>query len=77
MTTADGAEWPYAQDQQGIWHRRPADDGWSIEPEEYSCRTVCGKGIVSAHVSQSHPLGPGNYSYTEADVCRVCEAATP
>lgn len=72
-TAPDGTEYPYAQDHEGIWHRRPAGDRWSTELDEYSCSTVCGKQIVSAHVSPGHPLGDGNYSYTEDDVCMACE----
>jgi hypothetical protein len=75
-TGADGTEYPYARGDDGLWHRRPADDTWSTEPNEYSCSTVCGKQIISANVSASHPLAEGNYSYTEADVCRECEGVT-
>lgn len=71
--SADGTEFPYAQDHEAVWHRRPADDTWSVVPEEHSCSTICGKQIVSAHVSPSHPLSVGNYSYTENDVCPECD----
>lgn len=77
ITRADGTEYPYAQDHEAVWHRRPADDEWSIDPNEHSCSTICGKQIVSAHISPSHPLGPGNYSYTAADVCPACDQLDP
>ncbi len=55
----DSATFPYAQDLDGVWHKRPEGDEWrggSIAgyggPQ---CRTRCGREIHSVHVSDSEP----------------------
>lgn len=55
----DAAQYPYAQDLDGAWHRRPEGDGWhapdTAEDLQPQCATLCGQEIHSVHVSEYVP----------------------
>lgn len=51
---ADGTEYPFAGDLDGVWHRRPANDTWTRDADT-QCSTVCGAAIPSVNVSTFHP----------------------
>jgi hypothetical protein len=52
---ADGAAYPWAQDLDGVWHKRPADDTWNPDFAGTQCRTLCGRAIASVRASQFNP----------------------
>jgi hypothetical protein len=52
----DGATLPFAQDTDGMWHKRPADDTlWTPPPAETQCATVCGTRIASKNLASTDP----------------------
>lgn len=51
----DAANYPYAQDFDGVWHRRPVGDEWIVTVDGPNCHTACGKAIPSVHVSDGYP----------------------
>jgi hypothetical protein len=53
----DSDDWPYAQDLDNVWHKRPSKDHWSYgaDHDGPNCRTLCGQAIHSVHVSDSLP----------------------
>jgi hypothetical protein len=61
MSSADGTAYPYAQDLDRVWHKRPADDQWtnydrrSHAADQPQFRSMCGKALPSVHVAQTPP----------------------
>jgi hypothetical protein len=55
VEVADGTAFPYAEDLDGVWHRR-ADDEWiPATVADTQCSTVCGIRIGSVRVSEPAP----------------------
>lgn len=52
----DAERFPYAQDLDGAWHRRPVGDTWNSDQDSTQCRTVCDQAIYSVHVSEYEPV---------------------
>lgn len=50
----DGEEFPFVQDLDGRWHKRPADDYWTVNGD-YQAATNCGLLVSSVHVSRFDP----------------------
>lgn len=70
----DSATFPWAQDLDRVWHRRPAGDYWRPMRDGYEgpqCTTNCGRAINSAHVSEYMP------EPFEGSGERLCTCATP
>jgi hypothetical protein len=70
----DTGSYPFAQDLDGVWHRRPEGDEWVTSVEEPNCRTVCGKAIYSVHVSGFEPEADES---TGATLCACVAAQQP
>jgi hypothetical protein len=51
----DADEYPWAQDLDGVWHRRPEGDPWVTTVDGANCLTRCGQAIGSVHVSSYDP----------------------
>ena len=68
----DSKRYPFAQDLDGAWHRRPPGDTWTAG-DEPQCRTACGMAIHSVHVSEYEPEADAPAGAT---LCE-CVAAPP
>lgn len=45
----DGTRYPWVQDLDGVWHKRPADDTWTPavpDAEVAQARSICSAGPV-------------------------------
>lgn len=51
----DGTRFPFVQDLDGKWHRRPPTDTWKRSLEGPNASTVCGLVVPSVHVSAYDP----------------------
>lgn len=75
----DSAEFPWAQDLDSVWHRRPTGDRWIAFDtrgdgwQGPQCMTACGKAIWSVHVSGFQPEAD---EATGATLCE-CVSADP
>jgi len=67
----DAHRYPFAQDLNGEWHRRPPGDTWTVSAEEPNARTLCGEAIHSVHVSEFQPEPDASTGST------LCECAMP
>ena len=55
---------PWAEDLDGVWHRRPPGRDW-VTGDGANAETVCGRRIASVHVSNCEP---------EGTICSACAA---
>lgn len=51
----DGTRRPWAQDLDGTWHRRPANDEWGDHREVVQAHGICGMAFASVHCSEIDP----------------------
>jgi hypothetical protein len=66
---SDSVRYPWAQDLDGVWHKRPPGKPWVTSDDGPNCETVCGKWIASANVSLGWMLS------TMPERCANCYAA--
>ena len=74
MIWADGAEFPWAEDLDHVWHCRPEDADWNPAPEATQTLTRCGLAIASVNVSTNHPATADDWPHAGERVCARCDA---
>lgn len=72
--TSDAVEFPFVQDFDRRWHKRPTDDEWTRYPAELQARTLCGQHIPSVHVSS---FDPRYMNIWDDRYCRKCLGRRP
>lgn len=68
----DGAEHPFAEDFESVWHRRAPDDAWIVSPGQPNAQAVCGRAIRSVHVSSFDPRLLHEFGSDGERVCEEC-----
>lgn len=66
----DSDQYPWVEDLDGLWHRRPPGQPWVMDREDGgNAETLCGQWVPSVHVSAD------GMDTVTVDQCPACVAA--
>jgi len=73
--TDSGADLPWVQAFDGVWHARPADDEWTTGIVQ--ARTMCGLAVASVAAVAVHPSLLPQPADDPEELCPACPDTQP